>query len=296
MFPALQLAAAPDLPSPPWQQFSSQRSNTDTSQEKMLRRAVGSRARGIQGDLSRPRCRAQHGVAGDGAKSKNCHHQLQKITGERNFPRAWTRLQALVLRSSQKSQGQVCRAGERLRLGAPKLGGWTCFPTRGYYGSRSQSQPGMLRSLCSNGGKKRRGVFGSRREHPRHQPRRDPRTQAPPAGRSSANKVGAPRGWVFGSPPAVHHYLHEDPKEQSSHPDLDGELPHGATGVAPAAAAGAVRGSHGSAGAARLSLGGEGGALQAAGGGGRRARGGGGGEGSAPTSRSGLPDTQTPRH
>lgn len=122
VFPALQLAAAPDLPSPPWQQFSSQRSNTDTSQEKMLRRAVGSRARGIQGDLSRPRCRAQHGVAGDGAKSKNCHHQLQKITGERNFPRAWTRLQALVLRSSQKSQGQVCRAGERLRLGAPKLG------------------------------------------------------------------------------------------------------------------------------------------------------------------------------
>lgn len=49
--------------------------------------------------------------------------------------------------------------------------------------------------------------------------------------------------WV---PPAAHHYLHEDPKEQGSHPDLDGQLPHGAAGVAPAAAAGAVRGSQGS--------------------------------------------------
>lgn len=92
----------------------------------------------------------------------------------------------------------------------------------------------------------------------------------------------------------MHHYLHKDPEEKGSHPDLDGQLPHGAAGVAPAAAAGAVRGSHGSAGAALRSLGGEGGALQAAGGGGRRARGGGGGEGSVPASRSGLPDTQTP--
>lgn len=92
----------------------------------------------------------------------------------------------------------------------------------------------------------------------------------------------------------VHHYLHEDPEKQGSHPDLNGQLPHGAAGVAPAAAAGAVRGSHGSAGAALWSLGGEGGALQAAGGGGRRARGGGGGEGSVPASRSGLRDTQIP--
>lgn len=77
----------------------------------------------------------------------------------------------------------------------------------------------------------------------------------------------------------MHHYLHEDPEEQGSHPDLNGQLPHGAARVAPAAAAGAVRGSHDSAGAALRSLGGEGGALQAAGGGGRRAWGGGGGKG-----------------
>lgn len=91
----------------------------------------------------------------------------------------------------------------------------------------------------------------------------------------------------------MHHYLHEDPEEQGSHPDLNGQLPHGAAGVAPAAAAGAVRGSHGSARTALRSLG-EGGALQAAGGGGRRARGGGGREDLVPASRSGLPDTQTP--
>lgn len=119
----------------------------------------------------------------------------------------------------------------------------------------------------------------------------EPRPQRDAA---AQKKLGLPEAMSFGSPPAAHHYLHEDPKEQGSHPDLDGQLPHGAAGVAPAAAAGAVRGSHGSARAARQSLGGEGGALQAAGGGGRRARGGGSGEGSAPISRSGLPDTQTP--
>lgn len=111
---------------------------------------------------------------------------------------------------------------------------------------------------------------------------------------AAQTKLGIPEaGSLDPPPPAAHHYLHEDPKEQGSHPDLDGQLSHGAAGVAPAAAAGAVRGSHGSAGAARQSLGCEGGALQAAGGGGRRARGGGGGKGSAPISRSRLPDTQT---
>lgn len=114
---------------------------------------------------------------------------------------------------------------------------------------------------------------------------------------AAQTKLGIPEAVSLGSPhlPAAHHYLHEDPKEQGSHPDLDGQLPHGAARVAPAAATGAVRGSHGSAGAASQSLGCKGGALQAAGGGGRRARGGGGEKGSAPISRSGLPDTQTGR-
>jgi hypothetical protein len=77
------------------------------------------------------------------------------------------------------------------------------------------------------------------------------------------------------APPAARHYLHEDPEEQGSHPDLDGQLPHGAARTAPAAAADALRGSRSSARAARQILSGEGGALQAAGGGGRRAPGGG---------------------
>lgn len=113
-------------------------------------------------------------------------------------------------------------------------------------------------------------------------------------GRGRAKKVGAQRGSVGGpprrcAPPAALHYLHENPEEQGSHPDLDGQLPHGVARAAPAAAVGALRGSRSSAGAGSPTLGGEGGALQAAGGGGRRAPGGGGqtggGEGSGKPAR-----------
>lgn len=150
----------------------------------------------------------------------------------------------------------------------------------------------MLGSLCTKGPKKRRGLplipQGTAQA-----PTKERTSNPGPCGTQQLKQSWGSQRLGLWVPPAAHHYLHEDPKEQGSHPDLDGQLSHGADGVAPAAATGAVRGSHGSAGAARQSLGCEGGALQAAGGSGRRARGGGGGEGSAPISRSGLPDTQT---
>lgn len=56
-------------------------------------------------------------------------------------------------------------------------------------------------------------------------------------GRRDARSVG-PRARA--PPPAARHYLHEDPEEQGSDPDLDGQLPHGAAGAAPGAAAAVV--------------------------------------------------------
>lgn len=97
MFPAPQAAAVPDLPNPPWQQFSSQRSNADTSWEDA---PWGCQLRS-QGHPRRPRltlaAQAQHGVAGDGAKSKNNQPlSASKDRGERNFPMAPTGLHVLV--------------------------------------------------------------------------------------------------------------------------------------------------------------------------------------------------------
>lgn len=97
VFPAPQAAAAPDLPNPPWQQFSSQRSNAGTSWEDAL---WGCQLRS-QGHPRRPRLTlaapAQHWVAGDGAKSKNNQPlSASKDHRKRNFPMAPARQHVLV--------------------------------------------------------------------------------------------------------------------------------------------------------------------------------------------------------
>lgn len=105
-------------------------------------------------------------------------------------------------------------------------------------GSRSQSR--VRGSLRAEGPRKgtRRVSLGSKEHIPAtgqggNLESRPPRSAVAPTklGRRDARSVD-PR--VRAPPPAARHYLHEDPEEQGSDPDLDGQLTHGAAGAAPA--------------------------------------------------------------
>lgn len=187
-------------------------------------------------------------------------------------------------RGAALSPAQGCGAGDRRRRGDP-CGGGTAPRHDGVAGatfSPARAGPSAPRV-------------------PEREPRGPPlvpqdtsralgreRTSNPgPAGRGGANKVGAQRRSVRGSPrpcapPAARHYLHEDPEEQGSNADLDGQFPHGAAGAAPGRRQLVLSATPAARPAPARQTRGAREALQAAGGGGRREPGGGGGGGEEP--------------
>lgn len=188
---------------------------------------------------------------GEGPGGRTTNVGLRRSHPTRNFPRARARLRARFQGSSPDSPGSWCAAGDQRRRGDPSGGRSRSLARWGWRGRASVRLTGVPQRPGSQKGDQE-GPVGhipgtGRGGHLESRPRKDAVAQTK-LGRRDARSVG-PR--VRAPPAAARHYLHEDSEEQGSDPDLDGQLPHGAAGAAPGAAAadGALGGSRSSTGA-----------------------------------------------
>lgn len=178
---------------------------------------------------------------GEGPGGRTANVGLRRSHPRRNFPRARARLRARFQGSSPDSPGSWCAARDRRRRGNSS-GGRSRSPAR--WGWRERVLVRLTRAPPCPGIQEgeQEGPVGhipgtGWGGHLESRPGRDAVAQTK-LGRRDARSVG-PR--VRAPPPAWRHYLHEDPEEQGSDPDLDGQLPHGAARAVPgAAAAGAL--------------------------------------------------------
>lgn len=114
----------------------------------------------------------------------------------RNFPRARARCSS-TSRESPESQGR-CGAGDRRRRGDPS-GGWTRSPAEWRWLEQVSDRRAQLSPRRGSQGGDTEGLSWSHRARPWHQAGKGPGIQAS-AGRGGANKVGAQRHSVRGSP------------------------------------------------------------------------------------------------